>query len=439
MTTFVVLPTQLFHHPKLFWKQFKQVIVYEDPHYINKKMHPTKLWFHRASMLDYFKSIDHANKKYIEHHQRLDLPKSVSMFHPIDKKVVNKFKKCEMLESPMFLMQTQDVDKYRSRPLSQQSIYKSIRTRYNILMNKDGTPVGGRWSFDDNNRNPFPKDYKEPKLKHYNSKSIQEAKSIIDLSVHRFSIYPHMIYPTTRRSALSHLRNFLSTKLKLFGPYQDAMRDHVVIGHHSNISAILNVGLITPMDVINELAKYKNIPIASIEGFVRQVCGWREYIRIVYELHSKQVDHWDYLNANNRLPKSWYAGTTGLTTLDTCIKKVQQYAYAHHIERLMLINNYAVLSELRHSDMKKWFTSLFIDGYDWVMINTTMNVNSLNPEFKYMKRVYLTNGNYLKKMGLTIKKEEMDTMNELYVRFLKKHRDILKRDYVIASQLKRLT
>ena len=439
MTALIILPTQLFNHPKSFWKQFKEVIIYEEPHYINKRMHPMKLWFHRASMIAYFKSIAHKNKKYIEHNQNMVIPKDASMFHPIDKKMVSKYRKCEMLESPMFLMQLDDVNAYRNKTISQLSIYKAMRTRHDVLMNKDGTPIGGKWSFDESNRKTFPKDYKEPKIAQYKSAIIKEAKAIIDLSIHRFDIHAHMIYPTTRSSALSNLRSFISKKLNLFGPYQDAMGEAVVIGHHSNISAALNVGLITPLDVINEVKKHKNIPIASIEGFARQILGWREYIRVVYELHSKEVDHWDYLNAKTKLPKSWYDGNTGFESLDACIGKIQQYAYAHHIERLMLINNYAILLELKYEDVKMWFTALFIDAYDWVMVNTSMNVNSLNPDFKYMKRAYLTNGNYLKKMGLKIKKEEMARLNDLYIKFLKKHKNKLKSDYVIAAQLKRLT
>lgn len=438
MTTLLILPTQLFNHPKSFWNKYKQVIVYEEPYYLNKCMHGMKLWFHRCSMLEYFKSIVHANKKYIRYDESMTLPKNASMFHPIDKKMVKKYKQCDLLESPMFLMQRGDVDEYRSRALSQQSIYKALRIRYNILMNEDGTPSGGKWSFDESNRKRFPTDYKEPTIREYNSKTIQESRSIAELSIHSYPIHPRMIYPTTRRLALANLRDFISTKLKLFGPYQDAMRDSVIIGHHANISATLNVGLITPFDVLTELNKQKNIPIASSEGFVRQILGWREYIRVVYELHSSEVNQWNYLNANTKLPKSWYDGTTGYDTLDSCIVKVCKYAYAHHIERLMLLNNYGILFEVKYSDMIFWFRTLFIDGYDWVMVNTTMNVNSMSPGFRFMKRVYITNGNYLKKMGLKIKKEELEVLNKLYVKFLKKHRSKLKSDYVIASQLKRL-
>ena len=193
------------------------------------------------------------------------------------------------------------------------------------------------------------------------------------------------------------------------------------------------------MDVLNEIKKHKDAPIASLEGFVRQIIGWREYMRIVYQLYDKKVNHWDYLHANGRIPKSWYTGATGVKTLDQCIEKIKKYAYAHHIERLMLLNNYGILSGIAYNDLKKWFTTMFIDGYDWVMTNVSMNVNSMNPDFKYMKRVYLTNGNYLKKMGLKIGKDEMEHLDVLYKRFLVKHKSLLKSDYVISSQLKRLS
>ena len=189
MTILIILPTQLFNHPKSFWKQFKEVIVYEEPYYVNKTMHPVKLWFHRASMLEYFKSIDHKKKKYMEYDQTAELPTLGCLFHPIDKKMVTKYKKYEILESPMFLMRMVDVNEYRTKTLSQLNIYKSMRTKFNILMNRDGTPMGGKWSFDESNRKTFPKDYREPKIIEYNSEIIQRAKSIIDLSVRRIHGY----------------------------------------------------------------------------------------------------------------------------------------------------------------------------------------------------------------------------------------------------------
>lgn len=438
MMSIIILPTQLFDYPKSFWNQYNQVIVYEEPYYINKSMHPMKLWFHRASMTEYFDTIDHPNKKYITYDKKITITKSMSIANPIDKKMIAKFKICNIIDSKMFLLQTADVEEYRGKSLSQITFYKNMRKQFKILIDSKDNPIGGKWSFDESNRKRFPNDYKEESIPTYKSKWINEAKSIIDLSDHNFDI-SDMIYPTNRKNAMSHLRLFIENKLKLFGPYQDAMKEEVVLGYHSNLSAVLNIGLITPMDVIKELEKYKNIPIASLEGFIRQIVGWREYMRVVYHLHDKDVNHFKYVDAKNKLPKSWFSATTNFESLDTCIQKVKRYAYAHHIERLMLINNYGVLLELKYADLKKWFIQMFIDGYDWVMTNVAMNTNSVNPKIKFMKRVYLTNGNYLKKMGLKVSKDEMSQMNDLYKGFLIKYKSLLKSDYVMSGQISRIS
>ena len=245
-----------------------------------------------------------------------------------------------------------------------------------------------------------------------------------------------MIWPTNRSESMKWLKKFINDRLKTFGPYEDAIRSDVLVGQHSAISPMLNIGLITPKDILKLLEKNK-APIASVEGFVRQIIGWREYIRMRYILHG--TSDWNFLkNMNVKLSKSWYTATTGIELLDWSISRVLRYAYAPHIERLMLLLNYATLLQLKHSDVNKWFINMFMDGYEWVMVNTMMGVNSLGPkEHKFMTRVYLTNGNYLKKMGMTISKDDMAELKQLYDKFIADNKTLVKRDYRLAARVKK--
>ena len=433
MVAFIILPTQLFPRPKSFWKQWSKVVMIEDTHYINKSMHPLKLWMHRASMLEYYNSIDHASKKYIFHNESYKLDSDFTLCHPTDDSMARKYKKGTMIDTPMFILK---VDELKEMDTSgHDAFYKRMRVKLDILM--DGSkPVGNKWSYDELNRKRYPKDFQEvnPLHRSLKNKYIQEAKSIIHLS--ELNITPtDMIWATNRKMASQDLREFVKYRLADFGPYQDAIQDGVVVGNHSCISASLNIGLITPIDAINEAISYE-VPIQSLEGFLRQII-WREYIRMKYVLHG--LSGWSYLkNMNTKLSKSWYDGTTGIETLDWSIKRVMKYSYASHIERLMLLANYTALLRLKYQDAHNWFVRMFIDGYDWVMLNVSMGVNSLGGDNKFMKRAYLTNGTYLKKMGLKISKKDMDQLKELYESFIRDNKELAKRDYRLAAAVKRL-
>ena len=246
-----------------------------------------------------------------------------------------------------------------------------------------------------------------------------------------------MPYPTNRKQAIKALNDFIKSKLELYGPYQDAIRNDVVVGYHSCLSASLNIGLITPMDIVKAVKKSKS-QIQSREGLIRQIIGWREYIRMKYILNGLQP--WNYLNSMNvKMPKSWYAGNTKIETLDWSINRVIKYGYAAHIERLMLLLNYSVLLKLKYNDVREWFIRMFVDGYEWAMVNIEMSVNSVgSSQNRFMTRIYLTNSNYLIKQGLKMSKQDQEQMQMLYIRFIKDNLELCKRDYRLAAWIKRM-
>lgn len=436
MTTFIILPTQLHPRSKSFWKQWKQIIVIEESHYLNKSMHPLKLWMHRASMMEYFHSIDHKSKKYIHYTESTDFDagSDFTLCHPTDSAMVMKYKQGTMIDNPSFLLRVDELDLMDTQV--HDVFYKRVRVKYDILI-KNKLPEGGKWSYDSDNRKRYPSEYRETNIldRSLTNKYIKQSRSITALST--VNVDPkHMIWPTNRRQAMKDLREFVQHRLTHFGPYQDALRSDVVVGNHSCVSSSLNIGLITPLDVVKEASKFK-IPIASLEGFIRQVIGWREYIRMKYLLHG--LSDWNYLkNMTKPLPKSWYSATTGIEALDWSIERVLTYSYASHIERLMLLANYSVLLRLKYKDVFHWFRNMFIDGYDWVMLNVSMGVNSLGKDNKFMKRAYLTNGTYLKKMGLKLSKKDEDQLRKLYDSFIRDNKALAKRDYRLSAAVKRL-
>lgn len=434
MATFIILPTQLYPRPKSFWKKWKHIVVIEDSYYINKKMHPLKLWMHRASMREYFDSIAHSSKTYIAYDKLFNAPTDFTICHPIDEAMVKKYKNSTVIDSPGFLLKIEDLEEIDTP--AHDVFYKRMRIKFDILMNKNN-PIGNKWSYDSSNRQRFPKDFTESNLlrRSFKSKYITDAHSITKLSSLPFQSNT-MIWPTNRRTALKDLKLFVTQRLTQFGPYQDAIKSDVVVGYHAGISVPLNIGLITPIDIIKEVMKYK-IPIESLEGFLRQVIGWREYIRMKYVLYGPM--DWSYLRKmDTPIDKSWYSATTGIETLDWSLGRVIEYGYAPHIERLMLLANYAILMRLRYEDVKKWFVYMFCDGYDWVMLNVSMGVNGLSPGNRFMKRAYLTNGTYLRKMGLKISKEDEDQLKRLYTRFIRDNHELAKKDYRLAAAVKRI-
>lgn len=412
--TFIILPTQLFNYNKSFWSNYDEIILVKDHYYINDYIHIIKLNMHLESCSKYYESIDHPNK-YIKDEVVKNDNVKYYMFHPTDKKMVDKYKYCEFLETPAFILRIDEVNEFYTN--TQLNFYKKMRKKLNILM-EDNKPLGNRWSYDDENRFKYPQDFDEDK----------------------YMIEDNMKPPTTRKVALKNLVNFAKYKLSLFGPYQDAMDNDILIGFHSYLSAPLNIGLITPLDVIKEVMKY-DIPLNSIEGFIRQLIGWREYIRMHYIINGDD-NGWYYLkNMTNKIDSSWYNGNTNIGILNWSIKRVIDNAYVPHIERLMLLNNFAILLRLRYKDIKEWFINMFIDGYDWAMLNVSMNVNYLIPDKnrRFMTRVYLTNGSYLKKMGLRMTKDDEDNLKKLYTKFIIDNKGILKTDYRVASYIKRLS
>ncbi len=252
------------------------------------------------------------------------------------------------LQSPMFSCSRHDFAAFargKSR-LLMGDFYKSQRRRLGILIDDDGQPTGGRWSFDADNRKKLPRKVIPPEMPWLEPTG--HVPDVIDLVATTFPEHPgdakEFAWPTTRAEARAWLEDFIAHRLELFGPYEDAMTTRSSTVFHSVLSPCLNLGLLTPGEVVDRvMAAGNSVPVQSVEGFVRQVIGWREFVRGVYREHGAQQEKANFWQHQRELTSAWYEGTTGIPPLDDAILTAQRYGYTHHIPRLMVLGHLMTL------------------------------------------------------------------------------------------------
>jgi deoxyribodipyrimidine photolyase-related protein len=248
-------------------------------------------------------------------------------------------------------------------------------------------------------------------------------------------------FPYTREGALSLLQEFVRERLHNFGPYEDAIEsDHARL-FHSTLSPVLNIGLITPREVIDAAlheATRTSVPLASLEGFIRQVLGWREFIRAAYERDGRVMRSQNFWKHTRTLSEAHWNGTTGIPPFDQMVHKALRYGYAHHIERLMVAGNLMLLSEIHPHEVYRWFMALFIDAYDWVMVPNVYGMSQFADGGSFATKPYISGSNYLKKMGTFEKGAWEETWDGLYWHFIEKHTDYFASQHRLSMMPKLL-
>ena len=350
-----------------------------------------------------------------------------------EKKVQNFVKKNDLIwnkiKSPMFLNSREEFNNYLSknkRPFMA-TFYKGTRQKLNILMTKDGNPEGGKWSFDEDNRKKLPKNTKVPKFPNINeTKHTKNLKPIIEKI---FKDHPgstkNFWFATEYNDVLKLLNFFLKEKSNLFGDYEDAVDQGNNILFHSALSPYINLGLITPEYIISktlEFHKKNKIRLNSLEGYVRQVIGWREFMRGVYQKYSDEMETRNFFKQNRKMKDSWYEGTTGLPPLDYAIKNALNHGWSHHIERLMILSNIMNLCELKPKIVYKWFMEMFVDSSDWVMVPNVYGMGLFSDGGIFATKPYICGSSYFMKMMDFKKGEWCNTMDGLYWRFINRNR-----------------
>lgn len=446
----IIFPHQLFKTSKVL-DVVDHIILVEEYLFFNQyKFHQQKISFHRATMKVYENFLIESGKKvqYIEAKNKLSdirklLPNlekegftKVHFIDPTDnwlqKHIHQKKGKLEIVwyNNPLFINTKEELANFfkpSKKKYFQTSFYKSERKERDILM--DGkNPVGGKWTFDDENRKKYPKGKIAPHIQFpaqskYHKDAIQYVNTNFANNYGKLNDF--VVYPVDFKSAEKWLIDFFEIRFHEFGTYEDAIVKEEHFLNHSLLSPLLNVGLLHPLEVIKkaiEFAQKNDIPINSTEGFVRQILGWREFIRGVYEAKGTEERTKNFWKFSRKIPKSFYDGTTGILPVDDVIKKVNKTAYAHHIERLMILGNFMVLCEFDPDEVYQWFMELFIDAYDWVMVPNVYGMSLFADGGLMSTKPYISSSNYLMKMSNYKKGSWQATWNGLFWTFMDKHR-----------------
>ena len=374
-------------------------------------------------------------KKYLSNSKSQD----VTMFEIEDKwfekEIINIQKdgiKITFIDTPMFLVGKKEfvelcppkktTPKYRMT-----DFYIKQRKKMDLLI-ENNKPIGGKWTYDKENRKKIPKKIEIPKsLTHRDTQNTKDVKEIVgNVFKDNHGEVGTFNYPTTRKSALKSLDEFLSTKLEMFGDYEDSVDARSPFWFHSVLSPLLNIGLITPDDIISKIRKIKNININSYEGYIRQIIGWREFMRGIYHTDGKEMQNSNFFGHNRKMRASWYNGTTGIDPLDYTIKNTIKHSYAHHIERLMIQANIMNLCEIHPKNVYKWFMEMYVDSSDWVMTPNVYSMGLYADGGIMATKPYICGSNYILKMMDFKKGDWCMTLDGLYWRFINKHKKFFK-------------
>ena len=325
--------------------------------------------------------------------------------------------------------------------LRMEYFYREMRRKHNVLMNEDGTPLGGKWNYDSENRMspdskkhiPSPTKIKPDKI----------TRDVIELVNNRFSDHFGSLdkfhYAVTRKDALLILDSFIEERLLNFGAFQDAMLVDEAWMYHSHTGLYLNIGLLSPKEVVSraEQAFYEqNLPLNSVEGFIRQVLGWREYVRGLYWYKMPQYASMNYLELTAPLPDFYWSAQTNLKCVSQSVSQTYEHAYAHHIQRLMILGNYALLTGISPEQLNYWFLCVYVDAYEWVELPNVSGMVLFADGGILASKPYVSGGAYIDRMSnycsscvYNVKKktgENACPFNYLYWNFLMSHEDKLK-------------
>jgi deoxyribodipyrimidine photolyase-related protein len=444
MEAALIFPHQLFEEHPAF-KKDRLILLIEDPRFFSDfAFHKKKLVFHRASLKSFDKALQQKGfrTQYVEEDLELVLKNAkvdsihfvelddFSLSHRITSLAKKQHLKIELYPSPGFFTSNEEFSELFSgkKHLICQSLYIYQRKKLNLLLDDYGKPIGGKWSFDAENRKKVPAGLQIPEYPRYRpTEDVIEAQEYVK---RKYPLNPGSCedfnYATTHKLAKKSLINFLENRLHSFGEYEDAIVQKEELLFHSGLSCLLNVGLLTPQQVIDETLAFSSqheIPINSLEGLIRQLIGWREFVRGVYHLFGQEQRKKNYFNHHRQIPKAFYEGTTGILPIDSAITKLHKNGYLHHIERLMLLGNFFLLCEVSPSEVYRWFMELFIDSYDWVMVPNVYGMSQYADGGMMTTKPYFSGSNYILKMSDYKKGDWCPIWDALFWRFMIKHEE----------------
>lgn len=343
----------------------------------------------------------------------------------------------KVIPGPMFLSSRENFQLYlksHKKPFMK-TFYEGERKRLKVMID-DEIPWGGKWSYDEENRKKAPKEINLPPRPRFEfSSDVEEVKKLVET---QFNDHPgksqSFWLPTKREDALQILEHFLENYLHSFGDYQDSITNKHPFMYHSIISPMMNNGMLTPQEIIDKAIAYyqknkKKIPLNSLEGFIRQIMGWREFVRGIYQNYSEKQDELNFFNHQRKLTTHWYKGSLGIPPVDDAIIKANQFGYCHHIERLMVLSNFMLLCEVHPQDVHRWFMEMFVDSADWVMGPNVYGMGQFSDGGIFATKPYISGSNYILKMSDYKKGDWSEIWDGLFWRFIDKNRTFMKKQH----------
>ncbi len=446
----IIFPHQLF---KTISFTAQEIYLVEEFLFFKQyKFHKQKIVFHRASMKYYAHYLAQQGYQvhYIESNDKrsdirfllndLKTKKEIEYIDTVDnwleKRITETAAKnaivLHKIESHLFLNTSAANNSFFDvhKRYFQTDYYIHQRKKQAILIDKQQKPIGGKWTFDAENRLKYPKNKQAPTVTFPTINSFY--KEAIDYTEQHFlknygNISNDFIYPSTHEESENWLEQFLENRFLEFGAYEDAVVSNVSILHHSVLTPMLNVGLLTPTTIIEAtllFAEKNDIPINSLEGFIRQIIGWREFMRAIYEREGSRQRTRNFWNFAKKMPSAFYTASTKIKPIDDVINKINTTGYCHHIERLMLLGNFMLLCEIAPDEVYQWFMEFFIDSYDWVMVPNIYGMSQFSDGGLMCTKPYISGSNYVAKMSDYKKDNEWsDIWDSLFWRFMHKQRN----------------
>lgn len=433
----VIFPNQLFKDLSSINKSNKTFLIEDYEFFTAYNFHKQKLVLHRASMKFYenYLKKNGLEVEYIRFDENWIEILKVRGFDKIityelnnfdiEEKIIKSSLKFVFNKSPMFLNSNEEFANLflSKKHFSQTSFYIYMRKKHKLLLDKYSKPIGGKWTYDKENRQKIPLNAKIPNLPLMGkNKYVKEAKEYIE------KYFPDNIgncnffsYPITFDEVDFWIDDFIQNRLENFGIYQDAIVENNSYLFHSNLSFALNIGLITPKILIKKIIN-ANVPLNSKEGYIRQIIGWREFVKGVYHFIGKTQIESNFWGFKNKLNYKFYKAETGILPIDNVIKKFLKTGYANHIERLMVLGNFFLLCEINPKEVYRWFMEMSIDSYPWVMCANVFGMSQFADGGLIVTKPYIASSNYLKKMGDFKKNDWCKILDSLFWRFVHKNK-----------------
>ena len=480
----VVLGDQLNHDSKIFdhIEMGKDVIFMAEV-----QREANHVWSHKARIALFFSAMRHFAQELVERGHKVHYlhfeshsytsleeclyqevkvvaPNEVFMVAPGEHRVKNAISsvleesgiRLTILDDNHFLCSLELFDSWAKgrKVLRLEHFYRMARRKYNILMDLDD-PAGGKWNYDTSNRSSFPKGGPTFESPRYRPENDQITMEVIDVVTRHFSDHPgeldNFMWPTTRDEALRALDDFIENFLPQFGKYQDAMWSGEPFLGHSLLSSSLNLKLLNPREVLEAAeAAYREgkVPIESAEGFIRQILGWREYVRGLYFYFGESWTKWNHLGATEKLPNWYWSGDVEMVCLSDAIGQTLRFGYAHHIQRLMVTGLFALLWGANPFEVHEWYLAVYVDAVEWVEAPNVIGMSQYGDGGIMASKPYIASGAYISRMSnYCVSCEYSPTkatgsdscpFTTLYWDFIDRHKEMLTRHPRLGLQVKNL-